>query len=289
MSLFERADSEPPFRFFSENTIGGIMMAKAKYVCSSCGGEIFRYPSQVKGENAYCNKQCLNKYREMRRESRECVFCGKTVIRTKSNFNGKNTFCSQVCKADWQKENLKGENNPFYGKAHNETTKETISLNKLESAPRGKEHPNYSRTAVKCFVCGEKTLKTPYLIKRSHKNYCSDNCRHIGQSDIISGTKNPNFNPDLTSSERERNRVAELGYVKFKNDVLRRCGYKCSICNSEERLVVHHLNSHHWDKENRVNPDNGVALCNGCHKNFHKEYGYKNNTINQFKEYLASV
>lgn len=31
----------------------------------------------------------------------------------------------------------------------------------------------------------------------------------------------------------------------------------------------------------------GVTLCEDCHKTFHKKYGYKNNTSQQFKEFMG--
>ena len=34
---------------------------------------------------------------------------------------------------------------------------------------------------------------------------------------------------------------------------------------------------------------NGITLCEKCHKEFHKTYGYKNNNIKQLKEFLNAI
>lgn len=60
----------------------------------------------------------------------------------------------------------------------------------------------------------------------------------------------------------------------------------CQLCGEYgQKLVVHHLNGYNWDKENRYNVDNGVTLCEKCHKAFHKIYRNGNNTKEQYIEY----
>ena len=49
--------------------------------------------------------------------------------------------------------------------------------------------------------------------------------------------------------------------------------------------MVHHLNSYHWDKEHRTDLDNGITITEEIHKLFHKIYGRKNNTKEQFEEF----
>jgi len=60
------------------------------------------------------------------------------------------------------------------------------------------------------------------------------------------------------------------------------------ICFNAEKLIAHHLNSYHWDVENRLNVDNGVCLCENCHSKFHELYGQKYNTKEQYKEYFKN-
>ncbi len=40
------------------------------------------------------------------------------------------------------------------------------------------------------------------------------------------------------------------------------------------------------NKELRTTLTNGITLCETCHKNFHHQYGYGNNTKKQFEKWL---
>lgn len=262
-------------------------MAKIKLNCNYCKADVFKFPSEIRGQNIYCDRKCFNGFNESNRETKKCNECGKKVTRSKGNFGKGNTFCTPTCSSKWQSKNWNGEDNPNYGR---KASLEEVEKNRrwqIKFGPRGKNHPKYSQLETECDTCGELFLKTQYLMNRSKNDYCSDECRHIGQRETISGTDNPNYNPDLTPEDRNRNRTSNLGYVRFKNEVLRRDNHTCVVCKVNKNLVVHHLNSHHWDKENRVNPDNGRVLCRGCHTTFHKECGYKFNTKEQFEDFLA--
>lgn len=54
-------------------------------------------------------------------------------------------------------------------------------------------------------------------------------------------------------------------------------------------LVAHHLNGYNWDVENRFNLDNGITLCEDCHIEFHRIYGFGNNTKKQFEYFRDNV
>lgn len=57
---------------------------------------------------------------------------------------------------------------------------------------------------------------------------------------------------------------------RWKLDVIVRDG-KCVHCGKTEGLQAHHVS--HWsdDPVNRINVNNGVALCGECHSNEHPE------------------
>lgn len=267
---------------------GFLIMPKLKCNCENCKKELYRYSSQIL-TTVFCSKQCRSEYHKVHLTTElTCYFCSKVYRKRNSSITGKNHFCSRKCKDLWQKEGLSGEENPFYQKTHTDSSKGKMSVSLKIVYPKGKNHPKYKRVSVQCDVCGKTILKIPYLVERSKKQYCSIECHGLGKSDYGSGINNPNYNSNLTDFERNRNRAKELGYVKFKNDVLKRDNSKCVVCKTDYNLVVHHLNSHHWDKENRINVDNGATLCQGCHKEFHKTYGYKNNTKKQFIEYAEA-
>lgn len=156
----------------------------------------------------------------------------------------------------WQKEGLKGENNPFYSKVHTEETISSIKRTIKLTRKTGSESPLYRRFEQVCEICGKKYLTTPYLSKRSQHHYCSIECHAKGKSTYGAGENNPNYNSNLSDEERaNKSRSKIIGYKTFRLSVLKRDDQKCVICGNTDNLIVHHLNSHHWDKENRVNPD----------------------------------
>lgn len=89
------------------------------------------------------------------------------------------------------------------------------------------------------------------------------------------------------SENREESSRSYADYNEFVSEVLFRDDYTCQHCKIRGgRLNVHHLNGYHWDVENRTNPDNGITLCDDCHKKFHNRYGRGKNTKEQFDEFI---
>ncbi len=52
------------------------------------------------------------------------------------------------------------------------------------------------------------------------------------------------------------------------------------------RLVSHHIQNFAQFPELRFALDNGITLSKEAHREFHKKYGYRNNTKEQIKEFL---
>ena len=101
----------------------------------------------------------------------------------------------------------------------------------------------------------------------------------------MTGENNPSWNPNLTDEEREYKRLEE-GLKKWKENVMIRDNYTCQVTGKRGgNLNCHHLNSYHWDKEHRTDINNGITISEEIHKLFHKTYGYKNNTKEQFEEF----
>ena len=106
------------------------------------------------------------------------------------------------------------------------------------------------------------------------------------------GENNPNYNPKLTDEERLKNRyrMKDRNYNVWSKLVKERDNYTCQTCgdNQGRKLNSHHLNGWNAFPEQRFDLDNGVTLCTDCHKDFHSQYGYGDNTREQFDEYAAS-
>ena len=74
--------------------------------------------------------------------------------------------------------------------------------------------------------------------------------------------------------------------------VFERDNYTCQCCGSRSsknnpiKINAHHINNYYSDIDNRYNIDNGITLCEKCHKKFHKEYGNKNNNKKQISKFI---
>lgn len=122
----------------------------------------------------------------------------------------------------------------------------------------------------------EKTFKTRQKMKSNHANF--------------SGKLNPNWNPNLT----DKDRLDKRNYPEYKEwvqKVFKRDNYTCQACgdNTGRNLIAHHLESYNSNPELRITLSNGVTLCKTCHKDFHHEYGYGNNTEKQFTKYKGII
>ena len=133
------------------------------------------------------------------------------------------------------------------------------------------------RHLVNCTVCGKPILRSDKRLAIRPNPTCSKECANEIKRRV-------NYDSSITDEERQKSRkVPERR--KFLAAVLERDDYKCVLCGTHNKLKVHHLNGYNWDKENRVNPENGVTLCENCHNEFHKIYGQGWNTLLQFIEY----
>lgn len=97
------------------------------------------------------------------------------------------------------------------------------------------------------------------------------------------------YNNELTEDDRQARDFFNHELAEWRDQVYLRDDYTCQLCGEKGgKLNSHHMDS--WDKfkEKRFDIDNGITLCVSCHKGFHKEYGYGNNTKEQFKKYEST-
>lgn len=110
----------------------------------------------------------------------------------------------------------------------------------------------------------------------------------------MTGSGNWNWNKNLIDGHRTVHRDTHADY-RFKRDVCERADYTCQCCGYKGQksknqrsggLVSHHLDGYHWAIDERYDPSNGVLLCKDCHKEFHKTHGIRNNTREQFNQWI---
>lgn len=101
----------------------------------------------------------------------------------------------------------------------------------------------------------------------------------------VSGKNHPQYNPNLTDEERQGWRCIP-GYKDWRKAVFERDNFTCQCCGKRGgNLCAHHLESYRDNPELRILLENGITLCEECHKNFHHQFGY-GNTREQSEEFL---
>lgn len=267
--------------------------AIVKTKCDNCGNVHDREAREVfKHKNHYCSKDCeaedkskkeFERFNKLVGENGEEFLYKKYVIEKMSarsiakEVYNKETGASTIVR--WIKA-LGLENEIRHGS-------EAIKTQWINNPKRKKEQGELIKKHL-----GAGTPSRMKLIKKMNTIEYKEKSRvaKLGKNNPmygVTGENHPHWNPSLTNEERLLKRKVPQNY-KWIRDVYKRDNYTCQCCGYDKggTLVAHHLNSWHWDKDNRFNIENGVTLCESCHHRFHKEYGYKDNTKEQFLEYL---
>jgi hypothetical protein len=90
----------------------------------------------------------------------------------------------------------------------------------------------------------------------------------------------------FVSSDNERERK-KIEVKLWKKSCMVRDNFTCQICGKRGgKLVVHHINNFADFIELRTTLSNGITMCQECHRQFHKIYGYSHNTKEQLEEFF---
>ena len=138
----------------------------------------------------------------------------------------------------------------------------------------------FSKMKFRCKIDGNIWFSSWHNIL-ANNNGCPE-CKRIS----FLGENNPRYNPNLTEHEREIGRNYS-DYFSWRTDIFIKYNYTCQNCNTRKgSLNAHHLNGYDWCIEERTDIDNGVLLCESCHKEFHSIYGWGKNTKEQYYEWI---
>ena len=97
------------------------------------------------------------------------------------------------------------------------------------------------------------------------------------------------WNPNLTQEDREDNRNYPE-YKEWRIKCYKRDNYTCQVTGKKGGdLCVHHLYSYSKYKCLRTVMENGITVSKEIHELFHKMYGNKNNTLEQWKEFIKKI
>jgi hypothetical protein len=105
------------------------------------------------------------------------------------------------------------------------------------------------------------------------------------------GENNPQWLPPELRKVTEAEQIRQSAeYKDWRLSVWVRDKTKCQICGiRKDPMVAHHLDGFNAFPEKRFDVDNGVTLCDFHHISFHSNYGFGNNTKEQFEKFKSET
>ena len=148
-------------------------------------------------------------------------------------------------------------------------------INKIKKGRKGKGIGN-TNGFIKGMIPHNKGKKSPWTTKRNRENHL------LG---IFKGSKSHFWKGGITSINHIIRGSAEYGL--WKKSVFLRDNFTCQKYGTRGGdLRAHHINNFAEFPEIRLAIDNGITLSKKAHREFHKIYGFKNNTKEQLEEFL---
>lgn len=163
------------------------------------------------------------------------------------------------CVARWRSEYMKGKH-PI------------AATNASIKARIGKHHSSETKAKISKAHKGKK-----HSLERRIQNSCRK--RNIKIEDF-DGFLYDNGDPKRYQYHRD----------KYSLIVFQMADFTCDLCKGRGGLLHgHHLNNWKQYKEQRYNIDNIVCLCYECHRKFHSQYGFTNNTKEQYLKFKEQI
>ena len=135
----------------------------------------------------------------------------------------------------------------------------------------GKNNPRYTSIEKECLICGKR-----FTVKNYRKDTAKFCCKKCSEIDRDEGK----------STENEKIRKS-IEYRLWREAVFARDNWTCQKTKIKgEKLHPHHILNFSDYPELRFAIDNGITLSEEAHKEFHKRYGFKNNTKKQLNDFL---
>jgi mannose-6-phosphate isomerase-like protein (cupin superfamily) len=203
---------------------------KVVLVCKNCQKE-FNAPTWEK-KRKYCSLYC-QKHAKKPKGVDSRIISNCVICSKEIKHYGKRVVCSKECLAKYMSQQRLNENNPAW------------IANKEKKM---------------CLKCGR---EFEYTRRNLHKEqepvFCSLNC-----------SRNNGNNKEITNNVKLNHKYG-FGFNKaLKNRIKERDNYTCIMCESKDKLEVHHID---YDKTNN-NENNLITLCEKCHNitNFNREF-----------------
>ena len=134
--------------------------------------------------------------------------------------------------------------------------------------------------------CGKIAEVDNYALKNGGTCSCGCLKKHNFDNVVrLSGAQHGRWKGGVTSANHKIRQSTEYKY--WRSRVFERDKFQCQKCGQVGgRLRAHHIQPFAEAKHLRMDVDNGITLCYGCHKLFHTTYGRANNNQSQIEQFL---
>jgi 5-methylcytosine-specific restriction endonuclease McrA len=249
--------------------------------CKMCEKE---FESKNK-QTLYCSKYCQG---QSKKKPRTCVNCG-SIFMSKSK---QQRFCSNSCGFQYNKKDtnitLTCAKCQKSFERHRDRIRYDISYCSRECSDGALRPSKVTSVEIQCSNCETTFSREPNAMKEKF-NYCSHSCYvdHYKKLGLRQGVNNGMYNDKLTQEEREKGRNY-TEYYAWRDGVFERDLYTCQCClRRGVTLNAHHIHNYSTHRELRTELENGITMCEGCHKEFHTKYGRFQNNVQQLEEFIS--
>lgn len=190
-----------------------------------------------------------------------CDTCGKSFEKYESRV-GKNNFCNRECYNKFHSKNTIKAKCEICGKNF---TGYNYNANRFCSRECYNKFHNIKNKERKCPTCNK-----IFIAKSTEDKYCSWECYNKDRHP----PKNKNHWNWQGGVSIENDHRDSSQYKIWRKNVYMRDNYQCVKCGSKIKLNAHHIKSWKDYPELRYDLNNGITLCEKCHIEHHKKYGY---------------
>jgi len=194
---------------------------------------------------------------------KKCIICNKEFekkIFESKKYWGTAKYCSKKC---YWKSKIGTKRSDEIRQKMSERMKLHPNLPPIQ---KGENHPNWKggEVILFCKTCGKEFTVRQY--RKNDARYCSRKCK-------------TDDNLGLTPMNRRLRKTIE--YQIWRKAIFERDNYTCQECGDRGgHLNAHHIKPFSIFPEFRLDMNNGITLCNDCHKTKHKGLRRKLSILN---------
>lgn len=189
----------------------------------------------------------------------KCDVCGQDVRKHHSKV-GANNFCNRQCYLKFHMVERENATCLHCGKQWRPTN--SANANKYCSRECYNAAHSIENKNRECPACG-----TLFEAKSSEDKYCSWECYNENR-DMPSGEEHWNWQGGK-DGHRDSAKSKQWRLAIYDRD-----NHTCQKCHSKKDLRAHHIYAWAFYETLRYEISNGITLCDNCHKEVHKTFGY---------------